>query len=51
MDKVVHLCSRIVMGKLFVACALGCLVGCGAKNGAAENTTSAEAIKTPAKVE
>jgi hypothetical protein len=39
------------MGKVFVACALGCLFGCGAKNGAAENTTSADAIKTPATVE
>ena len=39
------------MGKVFVACALGCLFGCGAKKGAAENTTSADAIKTPATVE
>jgi hypothetical protein len=39
------------MGKVFVACALGCLFGCGAKKGEAENTTSADAIKTPATVE
>jgi hypothetical protein len=51
MDKVVHLCSRTVMGKVFVACALGCLFGCGQKNGAADDTTSADAIKTPATVE
>src|SRR5437773_9504135 len=51
MDKVVHLCSRTVMGKVFVACALGCLFGCGAKNQAADDTTSADAIKTPATVE
>ena len=51
MDNVVHLCSRAVMKKLLVACALGCLFGCGAKKGTAENTTSAEAIKTPATVE
>ncbi len=51
MDKVVHLCSRTVIGKVFVACAFGCLFGCGAKKGTAENTTSADAIKTPATVE
>ena len=39
------------MGTVFVACALGCLFGCGPKKGAAENTASAEAIKTPATVE
>ena len=39
------------MGKVFVACALGCLFGCGAKNRAADDTTSADAIKTPATVE
>ena len=39
------------MKKVFVACALGCLFGCGAKNGAADDTTSADAIKTPATVE
>jgi hypothetical protein len=40
-----------LMERFFVACALGWLSGCGAKNGAAENTTSADAIKTPATVE
>ena len=39
------------MKKVFVACALGCLFGCGAKNQAADDTTSADAIKTPATVE
>lgn len=34
-----------------MACALGCLFGCGAKKGEAENATSADAIKTPATVE
>lgn len=51
MDKVVHLCSRIVMKKIFVACALVCLFGCGSKNQAADDTTSADTIKTPATVE
>jgi hypothetical protein len=51
MDKVVYLCSRIVMKKVFVACALGFLFGCGAKNGAANDATSDGAIKTPATVE
>ena len=52
MDKIVHLCSRTLMRKVFVACALGCFFGCGAKkNVAAEDTTSADAIKTPATVE
>jgi hypothetical protein len=51
MDKVVYLCSRTVMEKVFVACALGCLFGCGAKKGEAESTESPDAIKTPATVE
>ncbi len=52
MDKVIHVCSRIVMKKVVVACAVGCLFGCGAnKNVAAGDTTSADAIKTPATVE
>jgi len=51
MDKVVHLSSQIVMEKVFVACALGCFFGCGAKNRAADDTDSADAIKTPATVE
>jgi len=50
-NTVVHLCSRTVMGKVFVACALGCLFGCGSKNQAADDTTSGDAIKTPATVE
>jgi len=52
MDKVVYFCSRIGMKKVVVACAVGCLFGCGAKkNVAAEDTSSADAIKTPATVE
>ena len=51
MDKVFCLCGRAVMKKVFVACALGFLFGCGAKNEAADDTTSADAIKTPATVE
>jgi hypothetical protein len=51
MNKAVYFCSRNVMGKVFLACALGCLFGCGPKNGSAENTTSADAVKTPATVE
>ena len=51
MDKVVYLCSRTVMGKVFAACALGFLFGCGAKNGAADDTTSHDAMKTPATIE
>ena len=39
------------MKKVVVACAVGCLFGCGAKNQAAEDTTSTDAIKTPATVE
>ena len=39
------------MERVLVACALGCLFGCGAKNRAADDTTSADAIKTPATVE
>jgi hypothetical protein len=50
-NPIVYLCSRAVMRKVFVACALGCLVGCGSKNQAADDTTSADAIKTPATVE
>src|SRR5947199_9159734 len=47
MDKVVHLCSRTVMDKVFVTCALVCLFGCGPKTGTAEDADSADAIKTP----
>ena len=39
------------MERFFVACALGCFFGCGAKNQAADDTTSADAIKAPATVE
>ena len=39
------------MKKVFAAFALGCLFGCEAKNQAADDTTSADAIKTPATVE
>jgi len=51
MDNLVYFCSRTVMGEVFVACALGCLFGCGSKNQAADDATSADAIKTPATVE
>ena len=51
MDNVVYLCSRTVMQKLCVSCALCCFFGCGAKNRAADDATSADAIKTPATVE
>lgn len=44
-------CSRAVMEKFFMACALACFLGCGSKKGAAEDTTSADVIKTPATVE
>ena len=39
------------MEKVFVACALSCLFGCGAKNPAADDPTFPDAIKTPATVE
>jgi hypothetical protein len=39
------------MRKVFVACVIGCLFGCGAKNGSTENTDSPDAIKLPATVE
>src|SRR5215211_5222263 len=51
MYKVSYLCCRAVMKKVFVVCALGFLFGCGAKNQAANDTTSADAVKTPATVE
>jgi hypothetical protein len=51
MDKIFSLCCRTVMKKVVVVCALGFLFGCGAKNQAADDTTSADAIKTPATVE
>ena len=39
------------MKKLFVVCTLGCLFACGAKNRAGDDSTSYDAIKTPATVE
>jgi len=51
MNKAVHLYSRTVLKEFFVVCALGCLFGCGAKNPAADDTTSADASKAPATVE
>jgi hypothetical protein len=39
------------MKKLFVVCALGCVFACGARNRAGDDTTSDDAIKTPATVE
>jgi hypothetical protein len=50
-NPVVHLSSRTVIEKIFVACAFVCLLGCGAKNHAADDTTSGDAVKTPATVE
>jgi hypothetical protein len=51
MNNAVYFSSRTVVGNIFVACALGCLFGCGQKNRASDDTTSADAIKTPATVE
>ncbi len=51
MNKVVHLCRRTLIEKVFVVCALGCLFGCGSKNQAADDMTDSDAIKTPATVE
>ncbi len=51
MDNLVHLCSRTVMGKFFVTCAFCCLFACGPKKAATEDSTSADAIRTPATVE
>ena len=51
MDKVVHICCRAVMKRVFAACVIGCFFGCGAKNRAADDTTDSDAIKTPATVE
>jgi uncharacterized glyoxalase superfamily protein PhnB len=50
-NPIVYVCSRNLMGKVFVVCAVGCFLGCGAKNRAADDTTSADAIKAPATVE
>jgi hypothetical protein len=51
MAKVVYLCRRPLVERVFVACALGCFFGCGAKNQAADDTSAADAINTPATVE
>jgi hypothetical protein len=51
MAKIFYLCCRAGMKKVFVVCALGCFFGCGSKNQAADDTTSADAIKAPATVE
>jgi len=40
-----------LMKKLLLVCAVGFLLGCGAKNGTANEATSADTIKTPATVE
>ena len=51
-NPIVHRYSRRVIEKLVATCAVGVLFGCGAKNGAANDTSSAEgSIKTPATVE
>src|SRR5882724_11813387 len=51
MDNVFYLCCRAVMRKVFAACVLCFFFGCGSKNQVADDTTSADAIKTPATVE
>jgi hypothetical protein len=51
MDKAFYLCCRVVMRRVFAACVIGCLFGCGSKNQAADDTTDSDAIKTPATVE
>src|SRR5262245_22795958 len=51
MDKVTYRFIRKMMETIFVVCALGCVFACGAKNGAANETSSEGSIKTPATVE
>jgi hypothetical protein len=51
MDQLVYFYSRITIARMFVACAVGCFFACGAKNGAGGDTTSSDAVKTPATVE
>src|SRR5262245_39212543 len=51
MNNLVYLCSRSVMGKIFVVCAVVCFLGGGTKQGSAEDTTSADGNKPPATVE
>jgi hypothetical protein len=50
-NPMVRFCWRTVMKRIFVACALCCLFGCGAKKGTAEDTASTDAHGTPATVE
>ena len=50
-NPIVQLCRRTLVEKVFAVCALGFLFGCGAKNQAADDTSAADAIKTPATVE
>jgi hypothetical protein len=40
-----------MLENIFLACAMGCVFGCGQKNRADDDTTAADAIKTPATVE
>jgi hypothetical protein len=51
MDNAVYRHCRPTMEKISVICALCCLFGCGPKKVATEDSTSADAIKTPATVE
>ena len=51
MDKVFSFCGRAVMRKVLATFVVVCLFGCGAKNQAAADTTSAEPNKPPATVE
>jgi hypothetical protein len=51
MEKIVYVCSRSAIEKIFLVCAIVCFLGCGSKKGAAEDTASAEENKTPATVE
>ena len=50
-NPIAQLCRRALVEKVFVVCAFGFLFGCGAKNQAADDTSAADAIKTPATVE
>ena len=51
MNQLVYFCSRMRIANVVVACALVFLLGCGAKTGTANNTTTSDAVKTPATVE
>ncbi|MGE5213703.1 MAG: hypothetical protein ACM3NN_08435 [Nitrospirota bacterium] len=51
MNKMLYLRWRAVMGKVFVVCALACLLGCGAKKGTAGDSTNSDAPGTPATAE